>query len=118
MLTKLVPAIQKTAELVQEISAASKEQTSGANQINGAIQELNQVIQMNAGAAEEMASTSEDLLSQAEQLRSTISFFKAGEADAYRSKVGVKKLGTGPAHSPGTAPLPVLPAMKRIAQST
>jgi methyl-accepting chemotaxis protein len=76
MLTKLVPDIQKTAELVQEISAASKEQSGGADQINGAIQQLNQVIQQNAGAAEEMSSTSEELSSQAEHLQETISFFK------------------------------------------
>jgi methyl-accepting chemotaxis protein len=76
MLTKLVPDIQKTSELVQEISAASKEQSSGADQINSAIQQLNQVIQQNAGAAEEMSSTSEELSSQAEQLQETISFFK------------------------------------------
>jgi methyl-accepting chemotaxis protein len=79
MLAKLVPDIQKTAELVQEISAASKEQTSGADQINGAIQQLNQVIQTNAGAAEEMASTSEELATQAQQLQTTISFFKVDE---------------------------------------
>ena len=76
MLAKLVPDIQKTAELVQEISAASKEQTTGADQINSSIQQLNQVIQQNAGAAEEMSSTAEELSSQAEQLQSTISFFK------------------------------------------
>jgi methyl-accepting chemotaxis protein len=79
MLAKLVPDIQKTSELVQEISAASKEQTSGADQINAAIQQLNQVIQQNAGAAEEMSSTAEELSSQAEQLQSTISFFRVGE---------------------------------------
>ena len=79
MLTKLVPDIQKTSELVQEISAASKEQTAGADQINSAIQQLNQVVQQNAGAAEEMASTAEELSSQAEQLQSTISFFKVEE---------------------------------------
>ncbi len=81
MLAKLVPDIQKTAELVQEISAASKEQTMGADQINSAIQQLNQVIQQNAGAAEEMSSTAEELTSQAEQLQSTISFFKVAEAE-------------------------------------
>jgi methyl-accepting chemotaxis protein len=79
MLTKLVPDIQKTAELVQEISAASKEQTTGADQINAAIQQLNQVIQQNAGAAEEMASTAEELASQADQLQGTISFFTVAE---------------------------------------
>jgi len=80
MLAKLVPDIQKTADLVQEISAASKEQTSGADQISVAIQQLNQVIQQNAGAAEEMASTAEELSSQADQLQSTISFFKVEES--------------------------------------
>ncbi len=83
MLAKLVPDIQKTAELVQEISAASKEQTSGADQINAAIQQLNQVIQQNAGAAEEMSSTAEELSSQAEQLQGTISFFKVGELEGH-----------------------------------
>ena len=76
MLEKIVPDIQKTAELVQEINAASNEQRAGANQINQAIQQLDQVIQQNAAASEEMASTSEELLSQAEQLQSTIGFFK------------------------------------------
>jgi methyl-accepting chemotaxis protein len=76
MLAKLVPDIQKTAELVQEITASSKEQSSGADQINGAVQQLNQVVQQNAGAAEEMSSTAEELASQADQLQATISFFK------------------------------------------
>jgi methyl-accepting chemotaxis protein len=79
MLSKLVPDIKKTAELVQEISAASKEQTSGADQINAAIQQLNQVIQQNAGGAEEMSSTAEELSSQAEQLQGTIAFFKVDD---------------------------------------
>ena len=76
MLSRIVPDIQKTADLVQEINAASNEQRSGANQINSAIQQLDQVIQQNAAASEEMASTSEELLSQAEQLQSTIGFFR------------------------------------------
>jgi methyl-accepting chemotaxis protein len=81
MLAKLVPDIQKTAELVQEISASSKEQAGGADQINGAIQQLNQVVQQNAGAAEEMSSTAEELASQADQLQSTIAFFKVNGSD-------------------------------------
>jgi methyl-accepting chemotaxis protein len=75
MLGKMLPDIQKTAELVQEINASSKEQDTGADQINKAIQQLDQVIQQNAGAAEEMASTTEELSSQAEQLKATIAFF-------------------------------------------
>jgi methyl-accepting chemotaxis protein len=87
MLVKLVPDIQKTSELVQEITAASKEQTTGADQINSAIQQLNQVIQQNAGAAEEMASTAEELSSQSEQLRSTVSFFKINGAVSQKPRV-------------------------------
>jgi methyl-accepting chemotaxis protein len=79
MLERIVPDIQKTAELVQEISAACREQDAGAEQINRAIQQLDQVTQQNASASEEMASTSEELASQAEQLQATISFFRAGE---------------------------------------
>ncbi|SHO43456.1 Methyl-accepting chemotaxis protein [Desulfopila aestuarii DSM 18488] len=76
MLAQMVPDIQRTAELVQEISAASKEQDTGAEQVNQAITQLDQVIQQNASASEEMASTSEELSSQAEQLQDTIAFFK------------------------------------------
>jgi methyl-accepting chemotaxis protein len=79
MLVKLVPDITKTADLVQEISAASTEQNSGTAQINKAIQQLDQVIQQNAAASEEMASTAEELSSQAEQLQSTIAFFKIAD---------------------------------------
>jgi methyl-accepting chemotaxis protein len=79
MLARLVPEIQRTAELVREIAAACSEQNSGAAQINKAIQQLDQVIQRNAGASGEMASTAEALSSQAEVLRSAIAFFKTGE---------------------------------------
>jgi methyl-accepting chemotaxis protein len=76
MLGRIVPDIQKTAELVQEINAASNEQNTGAEQINKAIQQLDQVIQQNASATEETASTSEELSSQSEQLLEAIGFFK------------------------------------------
>jgi methyl-accepting chemotaxis protein len=78
MLLQIVPDIQKTAELVQEISSASNEQNAGAEQINKAVQQLDQVIQQNASASEEMASTSEELTSQAERLLEAIAFFYVG----------------------------------------
>jgi methyl-accepting chemotaxis protein len=78
MLDKLVPDIQRTAELVQEISAASKEQDTGAEQINKALQQLEQVIQQNASASEQMASTTEELTGQSDQLVSALSFFRTG----------------------------------------
>jgi methyl-accepting chemotaxis protein len=76
VLTALVPDIQKTAELVQEISAASNEQSSGSQQINKAITQLDQVVQQNASQAEEMSSMAEELASQAEELEASISFFR------------------------------------------
>jgi len=85
MLAALVPEIQKTAELIQEITAASNEQNSGGTQINKAIQQFDQVVQQNASASEEMSSTSEELSSQAEQLMSTMSFFHVHAAGASRS---------------------------------
>jgi methyl-accepting chemotaxis protein len=83
MLARLVPDIQKTAELVREIAASSAEQNTGAAQINKAIQQLDQVIQQNSASSEEMASTAEELSSQAEVLQSTIAFFKTGETPQF-----------------------------------
>ena len=86
MLNKIVPDIRKTAELVQEINAASGEQNSGAEQINQALQQLDQVIQQNASASEKMSSTSEELAAQAEQLRDAISFFDVGDNTRIENK--------------------------------
>jgi len=78
MLDNIVPDIKKTAELVQEIAAASREQDAGAEQINQAVQQLDQVVQQNASASEEMAATSEELSSQAEQMQASMTFFNIG----------------------------------------
>ena len=75
MLNKIVPAVQKTSELVQEINASSEEQSTGASQINQALTQLDQVIQQNATASEEMAGTSQSLASQAEGLLTSINLF-------------------------------------------
>lgn len=76
MLETMLPDIQQTAQLVQEISCASREQDTGAEQVNKAIQQLDAVIQQNASASEQMASTSEELSGQAELLQRSISFFR------------------------------------------
>jgi methyl-accepting chemotaxis protein len=76
LLAQMVPNIRKTADLVQEISAASSEQSSGVGQINSAVGQLNQTTQQNASSSEELAATSEEMSSQAEQLQQTMSFFK------------------------------------------
>lgn len=79
MLARLVPDIERTASLVQEISAASREQKTGTEQVNKAVQQLDQVIQQNASIAEETAATSQELSRQAEHLQETIEFFTVTE---------------------------------------
>lgn len=76
MLGKLVPDIKRTAELVEEISAGTREQNAGAAQINTAIQQLDKVTQQNTSAAEQLSATSEELASQAEQMQEAISYFR------------------------------------------
>jgi methyl-accepting chemotaxis protein len=76
LLAALVPDIQKTAELIQEIAVASQEQSSGTDQIAKGVSQLDIVVQQNAAAAEEIASTSEEFAAQATQLTETIAWFK------------------------------------------
>lgn len=77
----LVPEIQKTSQLVQEIAAASIEQRTGADQINSAIQQLNEVTQQNASSSEEMSGSAEELSTQAKKLKQVVSFFKTAEQE-------------------------------------
>ncbi len=85
-LSELVPAIRKTAELVQEVAAASQEQSSGVMQINKAMNQVNQVTQRNASAAEELSSTAEEMAGQAEALRQLMDFFKVDDGSAAVSR--------------------------------
>ena len=98
MLSKLVPDIQRTAELVAEITAASREQSTGAAQINTAIQQLDKVTQQNTSAAEEMAATSEELAGQAEELQKAISYFKLDVAETSQ----MRATASAPAHAAKT----------------
>jgi methyl-accepting chemotaxis protein len=103
MLTRLVPDIRRTAELVAEISAACREQDIGAAQINTAIQQLDRVTQNNAGSSEEISATAEELASQAEELQGSIAFFRTGASQARQHPAP---------RSSRAAPSPVRPARK------
>jgi len=109
MLNRLVPNIEKTASLVQEISAASAEQQTGAEQINTALQQLQSVIQQNASGSEEMAATSEELSSQAEQMLSSVDQFQVNENEELESSI--QRLDRAVASRP--APPPARPAPAR-----
>jgi methyl-accepting chemotaxis protein len=75
LLTALVPAIRKTAEIVQEVATASREQTTGVTQVNRAMAQVDQVTRRNAAAAEELSATAEEMANQAESLERLLSFF-------------------------------------------
>jgi methyl-accepting chemotaxis protein len=91
MLSRLVPDIKKTAQLVEEITAACREQDVGSSQINQAIQQLDKVGQQNSAASEQVSSTAEELASQAEQLQSTISFFRIDDGAVGRPAASIDK---------------------------
>lgn len=76
ILGDMVPAITKTSDLVQEISASSTEQSSGLSEVNVAMSQINSVTQQNAAAAEELAATAEQTNDQSQHLHHLMSFFK------------------------------------------
>jgi len=93
LLKDMVPAIRKTADLVQEIAAASSEQNAGVAQINGAIGQVSQTLQQNAAASEELSSTSEEMSTQAIRLQESMTYFKLGNDSGGQSfKSGSKKI--------------------------
>jgi len=87
LLEAIVPNIDKTARLVQEITAASKEQNAGAEQVNNALQELNNVVQRNASSSEEIAHNADDLSKKGMDLKEAVSFFKIDEAAIHKGIV-------------------------------
>ena len=97
LLDAIVPAIAKTSDLVQEISAASSEQSSGASQINTAMDQLNQTTQHNAAASEELAATAEEMSGQAAQLQDLVRFFKTG-AETVEPRLAAPARLSAPAH--------------------
>ncbi|MBL6987658.1 MAG: hypothetical protein ISR72_11610 [Methylobacter sp.] len=92
LLDTIVPSIKKTSDLVQEIAAASEEQSAGVGQINAAMNQLNQVTQQNASSSEQLAATSEEMSGQAGQLQDLISFFTVNNSSGEKSGSLVAKL--------------------------
>jgi methyl-accepting chemotaxis protein len=76
LLAQLVPSIRKTATLVQEVAAASREQSTGVSQISGAMTQVDQVTQRNASSSEELSATAQELSAQAQTLTEQLAFFK------------------------------------------
>jgi methyl-accepting chemotaxis protein len=120
LLDTIVPNIRKTSDLVQEITAASEEQSSGVGQINAAVTQLSQTTQQNASSSEELAATAEEMSSQAEQLQQAMSFFKlAGTAHSRAAATLIASVGRK-AHGSRAARAPARPGFKaaRVGVST
>ncbi|HEU4386039.1 MAG TPA: methyl-accepting chemotaxis protein [Anaeromyxobacteraceae bacterium] len=111
LLAELVPSIRKTSELVQEVAAASREQSAGVAQINKAMVSVDQVTQRNSSAAEELSSTAEEMASQAESLRQLTGYFRLrGQAEPARRSDRPEPPRAPAAPAPGpSAPVVVRP---------
>jgi len=99
LLKQIVPSINKTSDLVQEISAASEEQSSGVGQINSAMGQLNTITQQNASSSEELSATAEEMSCQAQQLQSVMNFFKI-TAQMTNSPNASQQTSASPARAP------------------
>jgi methyl-accepting chemotaxis protein len=100
LLGEIVPSIKKTSDLVQEIAAASQEQSTGVGQINSAVTQLSQTTQQNAAASEQLAATAEEMASQAEELQQTMQFFRVN-AEAARAAARPVASGSAAIGKPG-----------------
>ena len=105
-LRQIVPEIERTAKLIQEITAASVEQNSGAEQINNAIQQLTQVIQVNASVSEQLSSNAHSMSSHAEKLKDIISFFSLETAQKQNTSFSKKTTAPMPKKTIPSSPKP------------
>ena len=118
-LESLLPDIKRTAELIQEIAAASNEQASGADQIAKGVSQMDSVVQQNASASEELASTAEELEGQARHLGDTIGFFKLGKGGDATGGVAARKVeSAAKAHAAAPRKLQPKVATKAAAPET
>jgi methyl-accepting chemotaxis protein len=101
LLDRMVPNIRKTSDLVQEITAASEEQSAGVGQINAAVGQMSQTTQQNASSSEELAATAEEMSSQAEQLQAAMAFFRIDGANGGAARKPAARL-----HAPRANPAP------------
>jgi methyl-accepting chemotaxis protein len=95
LLDEIVPAINRTSNLVQEIAAASAEQSSGIGQVNAAVAQMNQITQQNAASSEELAATAEEMSAQTEHLQRVVAFFKVRNATRADQGAATNEARTG-----------------------
>ena len=118
LLDEMVPSIQRTSDLVQEISAASGEQSSATAQINNAMGQLNQATQQNASASEQLAATAEEMSAQADQLQTLMEFFRLSGAPSARRSSGNSRTTRTASRSavPATPQVKAVPAAAPVSE--
>ncbi|WP_442899783.1 methyl-accepting chemotaxis protein [Gallaecimonas mangrovi] len=115
LLDQMLPSIRKTADLVQEIASASREQNTGLEQINLAVTQLAQTTQVNASASEELSSTSEEMSGQATQLQEMIQYFKLSNVAGVAARQA-PTLKSQPMAAAAAKPLAKMPSAKVMAE--
>jgi methyl-accepting chemotaxis protein len=118
LIIDLVPVIRKTADLVQEVAAASAEQSAGVSQVSKAMGQVDQVTQRNASAAEELSSTAEEMSSQAESLQQLMAFFALSEQVSAQHRVTLQHRAPVLPHAGAVAQGPARPAKAALPQKT
>jgi methyl-accepting chemotaxis protein len=121
LLDRMVPSIRKTSDLVQEIAAASEEQSAGVGQINAAVGQMSQTTQMNASSSEELAATAEEMSSQAEQLQQAMAFFRLEGCGAPRkpgSRTPAPRIAVQPKRQGLALHTPAFAAEARVDESS
>ena len=114
LLEEIVPSIGRTSDLVQEIAAASAEQTAGVGQVNKAMSQMNQNTQQNASSSEELAATAEEMMSQTAHLQQMMRFFRTGQAASSPERRPGTGLPTVSGKLPGQSRRPASSAAKLI----
>ena len=107
MLALLVPSIQQTTELVQEVSAASAEQATSVTQVTEAMGQVDQITQRNASMGEELAATAQQMSAQSQRLQQLVSFFRLEDSRQWAGNGGY---GTAPIEPAGSVPRGAIPA--------
>jgi methyl-accepting chemotaxis protein len=106
-LDEIVNSVKKVTDIVAEIAAASREQSSGIEQVNKAVMQMDQTTQQNAALVEEAAAASQAIVEQAVALSGMISFYNVGDAAAPVAKLAAPRATKASSRKPADAPAPL-----------
>jgi methyl-accepting chemotaxis protein len=112
-LEEIVNSVKKVTDIVAEIAAASREQSSGIEQVNKAVMQMDQTTQQNAALVEEAAAASQAIVEQAVTLSGMISFYDVGDvATPVTKQSPARSPAKAPVRKPATAATPAAPTRK------